>query len=273
MKIIFEQVMTTTNLDSQGDKLTRDELQQIFDTMPAEVLIGIEHDASLPPMGRGFNKKMKQLDSGEWAIVMDVEVWDEQLLKGFGGFSVGFNRGRICTAYPGRPADLEIRLNPLHYPEEVFQDIVMMSTDSLNINTVEVKQRAEDPMAIAVLKFVSAAVAAGFFGQIGSEAFNLLRKTLADLPFRTKSGKRGAVHILTPFEKWDRTYQVVLVIDANSREDCDEQFVNLRTARQFIDEKIGDSSGIAKIIIKAMQEPPYWAVLSFVDTDGRVVEF
>jgi hypothetical protein len=83
-RIIRGQVITSTALDSHGDRLSRETIKKLFQQLPEVWFSFRNHDMSAQPVSRGFNKRLKELPSGELAITLDLEVLDEEAFKSTG---------------------------------------------------------------------------------------------------------------------------------------------------------------------------------------------
>jgi hypothetical protein len=94
-RVITGQIIASTHLDLIGERLTREELQQLFSQIPQEWVSAVGHDLSRPPIIRGFNKRLEELPDGELAITLDIEVLDEEAFREMGGFSIAFTRETI----------------------------------------------------------------------------------------------------------------------------------------------------------------------------------
>jgi hypothetical protein len=81
-RVITGQIIASTHLDSTGERLTREELQQLFSQIPQEWVGAVVHDLSRPPITRSFNKRLEELPDGELAITLDIEVLDEEAFRG-----------------------------------------------------------------------------------------------------------------------------------------------------------------------------------------------
>jgi hypothetical protein len=89
MKIMRNQVLMTTHVDSQGERCDRQMLQDIVDRMPPRYPLGQHHDAALPSRGYIENFRLEELVSepGQWQVVGDVHIEDDLDFSKFGGFS------------------------------------------------------------------------------------------------------------------------------------------------------------------------------------------
>ena len=85
MKTIKGQIVASTNIDVHGDKLTKQQLRDLFKQMPREFTLDQHHDLSKPPVSKTYNKRFVEISDGEFAIKVDVDVFDEGLLKRMGG--------------------------------------------------------------------------------------------------------------------------------------------------------------------------------------------
>ena len=115
MKTIKGQLVASTTLDLRGDKITREELKALFNQMPPEQILNLDHDLSKPIIGRMYNKQLVEIENGEFAIKVDIDVYNEEELDKRGAISIAFSRRRY-TMNPSRKGDVSIVFNPLINP-------------------------------------------------------------------------------------------------------------------------------------------------------------
>jgi hypothetical protein len=88
MRTIKGQTKASTNLDLHGDKITKEELLSLFNQMPAEQAVNLDHDLSKMIVGRMYNKQFVETEEGEFSIKVDVDVFNEEEFAKRGGFSI-----------------------------------------------------------------------------------------------------------------------------------------------------------------------------------------
>lgn len=108
---IKKQILVSTNLDSHGEKLTREQLYSLYESQPEELVINHEHDLGRPPVAIARSLAFQELPSGEFAITGDIEVHDEEVFRACGGFSMAWLADSY-TLYPEASPDIEIYFNP-----------------------------------------------------------------------------------------------------------------------------------------------------------------
>lgn len=78
MRIIADTVITSTNTDLIGEKLTHNDLIEILSSIGSKQPLQIDHDLSIPPAGYIDNFRIIE-KSGEYYLIGDVHVNDQSL--------------------------------------------------------------------------------------------------------------------------------------------------------------------------------------------------
>jgi hypothetical protein len=88
---ITGQVLASTHLDSQGEKLTKHELEHFVAKSPTKFVLHSNHDITNPILGIAQNLRLVACDDGEnWQIVADIETDESEAFRSFGGMSISF---------------------------------------------------------------------------------------------------------------------------------------------------------------------------------------
>ena len=176
-RIIDGQIIASTRLDAHGERLEREELEALFARLPDEILSGVNHDVSQPPICRAFNKRLELQNDGETVVRVDVEVFDEELFSTFGGFSIAFSRRRIRIGHGD--AVVEVSVNPQQFD---IQDVVN-AVGGINgeTGTADVVERIEkgrllETAIVSIAVFVGLQTFGGFFNAAGAALFELFRR-------------------------------------------------------------------------------------------------
>src|SRR6185503_6976701 len=119
-QILEGQVIVSTHLDRHGERLSKEELEELFSGMRSQRLLNYNHDPRRPPIARAFNSRLEQLPDGEYAIKADIEVLDEELFPKIGGISIAFTRRSVADPEPA--SDLVISFNPRYIERARLQD-------------------------------------------------------------------------------------------------------------------------------------------------------
>ena len=176
-RIIEGQVVAGTGFDSQGERLTREELEMLFRLWDEEVPSGVNHDLAQTPVCRTFNQRLDLQPNGEWALKVDVEVFDEEAFSKFGGFSIAFSRRR--TRIGPDPAAVEVSANPRHFDiEHLVRALAAINSRTGTVDLVERVEKASllETAVISIAVFVGLQTFSGFFNAAGAALFELLRK-------------------------------------------------------------------------------------------------
>jgi hypothetical protein len=214
-RIIQGQVVASTGLDAQGERLTHEVLVGLFNQIVDRGMpTGVNHDLSATPICRSFNPRLENLTNGELAIVVDLEILDEEAFAPMGGFSIAFIRKTI--RFGKREPAIAILLNPVQFdfdsavraiggsvPEEYEFDISERVEKGLDI-----------PAAIIHLVFslgssASAGVAEGFLNAVGAK----LLEVISGLKRKDKTEGAKKLHLHFEVAARGRILSVVLEVE------------------------------------------------------------
>ncbi len=85
------QIMATTHSDSQGEKLTKAELEYFVAKSPNKIALHSNHNISNPILGVAQNLRVALCDDGKnWQIIADIETDQPAEFRSFGGMSISF---------------------------------------------------------------------------------------------------------------------------------------------------------------------------------------
>jgi DNA-directed RNA polymerase subunit RPC12/RpoP len=177
MRILQNQIFASTAVDKHGDRITRDELREIFDQIPDPYPLYSEHKIGNRPFSKSYNKRFEEIVSGEWAIICDVEVYDESKLQEYSGYSISFTRSTYTTN-PDRDPELHIEYNPRLFDTQELRAFADSSSDTQQINVSDLYQKSLDIPLLIIISFISGSVASGFFKAMGADLYASLKKYL-----------------------------------------------------------------------------------------------
>jgi hypothetical protein len=206
-RIISGQVIASTALDSHGERLSRETIETLFRQLPEVSFSFHNHDTSVGPVCRGFNKHLQELPSGELAIALDLEVLDEEAFQSTGGFSIAFiNR----TIQFGSDPVVKVLVNPRQFPfDQMAEEIGQLLPPGESIDVSErIEKTGVLETAIIVVAIAVGGVATGFLNKIGAELFDYLKKLRTGNP-----PTEPTIHVQTTVEVHKRPVVLVLVAD------------------------------------------------------------
>lgn len=272
MRQIVGQVLATTEVDSHGDQLSRDELYSYFEQTEDPSPVYFDHDTSKPPVARLYNKRFEQLPTGAWAIKADIEVLDEERFRQGGGISISYTSGRALGAGPDAP-DVTVLIDPQAFGSiEKYRDLLDCSGPELTVAVAELKRKTAGEVAIMVVTFAGVSIAGGFFGQVGADAYKRLKRVLVEKSgdLEKAAGRVTAHHVKFPMDIGGRSATVTIEFPPGQLQAIDAPTVDLEDAQQFIRGVVGDSE-LREVSVSFSPEPPHWRVEFFIDDDGNVV--
>ena len=268
MPLLLRQPIASTALDAHGERVSLPELKGLFEALPSELVVNDSHDMSLPSAAVARNMQLAQLESGEWAIIADVEVHDEELLSKRGGFSMAWLAGTY-TRDPDREPDIQVLFNPRLFDARLGHAIAALTDDHLNVVARELKQKGLIETAILVVKFAGGAALAGFIGKVGSNVYDKLLSRLqtSQEDLRQKQNAEVVVHFLVPRHLNPFDADILIELSAS-------QLEHLRVGALSFQDAIDAASLVPhaenakKIVVKAAGDPPRWQLAQYEKASG-----
>lgn len=271
MPLLLRQPLASTSLDAHGERLTRDELLELFKALPAEMVINDQHDLTLPSAAIARNLQFVEIQAGEWAIVGDVTVHDAELLKQRGGFSMAWLAATYTTK-PDRNPDIQVIFNPRLFDKDIALALVRLSDEQVNIVGRELKQKGLDPEAILIIQFVALAAVSGFIGKPASDVYDKLLRRLARAKedLRTAANTPPIVQFVVP--RHLNPYRADIIVEL-----LPEHMENLRVGALSFQDAVDAASLVPfaeeakKIVVKAVGDPPAWRLSRYEKASGLLV--
>jgi len=200
-----------------GERLTPVQLELFFQQLPEASFAYNAHDQAKPPVAKGYNKRLERLPNGVLALVLDIEVLDEEAFGQAGGFSIAYTR-RTARVGSGEPS-FRILINPQQFDFDALVEAVTTSTSiDVTVDVTERVEKAEAGQAAFIILAVLLTDAVretwrGYWNAAGSSLFEHLRK----LPRKDKPG--GTTNLRLQIDvalAADRT-QVILFVEPEVR--------------------------------------------------------
>ena len=261
-----DQIVATTNTDLQGEKLSREELYRCFMQIPNNWHLHQEHDPSAPPVAKATNKNFVELSSGEYAITLDIEIFDEKNLKKYKGFSIGYTKNGYVE-HIDTTAEIIISLNPRVFNSEDFQALTQL-TESHKIAFLELHEKSKEvELAKIIIKFVSGAVAAGFFGQLGADKYTELKNKLKSL--KSNRAKETIIQLRLPIEINGGMVDLLVLVNSKGLDTIKDQNLGAKYC-EYIKAIVG-AKKIKTASIKITETFPYLDYLYYIDCDDNLI--
>lgn len=242
----FETVVSSTHLDSQGDRMTRDALESLVASISKSYIpVGIEHDPRIPPQGRIVSGFVRECADGEFEAVAIMEIFEE-------GDDPSLPEDTREVVLPAHRVDgLTVSYDWTHRSDEDKSDIKAIADVLRNEPVYEVKKSA-DPISIILMTgaFALGGIASGFLGQIGSDGWNLVKNKLGTLFARQRSGEQLLVfRVLTEVE--GRKVEVEAILTNPSSRDIDDFLSQgLNTLDKVLPIYLADSTEVRRLVFE-----------------------
>lgn len=270
MRKITGQTIASTELDLHGEEISREALTSLFNQIPPLQLVNQDHDLSKPPIARMYNKQLVELEGGILAIKVDVDILDEKEFAKRGAFSISFAQTHY-TINREREADIRLLFNSRIVDLADVAPLLSLSK-SLHIDAVDLQQKGLENAAIIIIAFVSGAVAAGFFGQPGADAYNLLKAKLKELAQRYRNRNvELTYHFSFKARLGDDVVEVIIESDTERVQTICEQII----AIEPLLERVSQYANLTKpqrVTLQITQNLPYVQIARVIDHDGQVID-
>lgn len=273
MTIIKDQPIASTHEDLHGERRTCDELRSLYDSMPQESVMYNQHSPASEPVARCFNRRFVSLDDGEYAILVDLEVYNTDLFRQMGGFSISYTTTHYSVS-PDCEPNLDVLYNPLEFPTNVFSQLACKTTDGFQIDVVKWHQKAVTGAAIVVLKFIGTASAAWFIKKLLDGALNLFKERLASLTqVRLEtSGHSTSFQLMIPVIIDGQTVEVLAEISMADFDRLGIQELTLPDAQALVTERIRGRN-VQKAVLKVAADGPRWVLTHAITRDHKTLLF
>lgn len=213
-----EITMLTTHVDLHGDRFAPEALEGYAARVNASYLpLMVEHDLRIPPIGRIAAATVVELEDGERAVRVTVEIFEgtdtEEMLSGDGR--------EIPISRPGYEA-LGIEYDRSYQTKEGEEFLAGLRALSPDVKTVPIVKKALEPIStltIAAGAFALGGIAAGFSGKIGEDLYLRLKAALV------KRFKRADKPRLLDFRftvmRGEQTIEIHLLLENPSGEEIE----------------------------------------------------
>lgn len=261
MKKLENQIIASTHIDSSGDRITKEDLKNLYAQIPDEYNLNQEHDLSRPLVAKGYNKKFAKLPDGEYAITMDIDVFDEGIFKKMGGISIAFIRKRII-ANSDKEVDIEIAYNKSLFDENDIKDLIDLSAPDVRIDGLELVQKALSPVAILIILFVGSAASEffkGFFGKAGADFYDKLKNKLRAISKKQKENNNVVFQGKIDIEVNDKKIELIIPFTSDQLDIVDKHGINLDDIIEELKGKI-ELYKKKRVTVVVINKPPYWEI-------------
>lgn len=219
------------------------------------------------------NVRLREREDGELELIADIELWNDQLEFEPGGMSIAFTAQSEHEADETAP-DVEILINPLNIPLKIATETLQRSlhNEERSIRLIPLHQKGLDTVTIAVISFLSASIAQGFFRAMGADLWQRLKAGLYDLASRTKagSGSDQVFHCKYTYQRPQGDVDVIVVLHPDDMKLLEGQPVDIDKVHQYVENAVG-SSRIIQVVVQSSPDAPYWKVVQIVDYFGKLI--
>ncbi len=237
------EAIVATDKIINGIKITRSSLESMAEQSKKYYIpVTLEHDIRNPPIGRVVSAEVIKLPEGGYGLKNTIELFDNP-------DELEFSKDNSKT--------IQIEKNDIETISVSYDDLYSQKRDEILVSelselTDDIKQpekRSLEPISTLIIFIggsIIGSIFSGFFGKIGSDAYDKLKNTLIGYYGRNSSDEQ-ILDIYSTVK--DGCFEVHIIVDTsetNLRNFFEKDF-------QRFDEKIGkykDETNISKIVLK-----------------------
>lgn len=204
-------VIATTHLDRHGDKLTVSALRSMAQqAKEAFIPVRDEHDPRNPPIGRVINATVKRTPDGEFALVCDVEYFDQS------GDTPPTSDKRKLRLRKYSEDNLQVswdRSYRFDDDQKLLRELA--TTAKTPMTLMEYGKKALDPVSILQITgaFVLGGIATGLLNKVGSDSWDSFKRLLEKIVRKKVQQESEAILAFSfSIEHAGRLYNVSLLV-------------------------------------------------------------
>ena len=246
----FKGILATSHVDAHNEVMPVETLEAMVDQINRQYIpMGIEHDPRIPPQGRLVSAKVVPLEDSEYGVEGIGEIFepgDSYELK---------NDGREIPVHAFDDDKLHIQFDR-NYRGEEDQEAIFAIGELLDSEPQEEIKKAIDPISILTIggAFVLGGIANGFFGKIGSDAYDYLKDKLKGLLNRKNAVQENHEALLV-FSFWvsngTQRFEVEVILTNPSPKEIEHFLeVGMRQIDQHVSHYYSEDLSIRRMIFK-----------------------
>ena len=191
----YTAIMATSHPDKHGDRLARSALAQLADSVRNSLIpMNVEHDPRGGPCGRVLSAEVRERADGEYEVAADVEIFDGPVDK--------IQDGREIVQQRNQPSGTLTVTWDRSYLDQADQELITELAEAIGADTNQEYKKAAEPLSIlwliaGFLGVAGSSFAAGFFGKMGSDSWDLAKKKLSQLMERKAASQDEFLLILS----------------------------------------------------------------------------
>ena len=236
--------------------------------MPDPHNMGEAHDFSNAVVARAYNKRLVPIDEGEYAIMVDIDIFDEEVFKRNNGYSISYTSPMKLVKDPNTAYEAEILINPRNFDPVPFRELLVDDELEANFAIAELKQKAAESIPIILVKWVGQAALSGAIWDVLKK---LARKAAIIAVSEDKTRNQASkIQMLFKMKIDGRNVDGVFSIDSDRADMLADEEISLNKVRTFAREK-SKGSVISKIAVTVNDDANDFRLLYIVDSEGNTI--
>ena len=245
----------------------------LFEQFPKEDVMYNQHSPASGPVARSFNKRFVKRDDGEYAIQVDLEVYDEELFQQMGGYSISYTTDHYSVDL-NHDADLNVLFNPREFSPDEFKCLARKADDGYQINVVKWHQKGLAAAAIVVLKFVGITSAAWFIAKLLDGTFKAFRDELLALARERHraTGSDTTFQMMLPITVDGSEVEVVAEVSSQDFARLGTNALTIPDAEMLLAARL-QGKNVRKAVLKVAPDEPQWILSHAITHEHKVLMF
>lgn len=221
--------LATTHVDLHGDRFTKSALESMIRQLSeaeGPQWMYMEHDTTLPPIGRVLDVRLVQLEDGEYAVDGEIEIYNADSYGALAESDVDTTLSNADVVFqrsllPEGPPEIEICYDPLNYDTEMVEQFVEETSEVLPVKTRPLIRKALTPLSILIVLIATpiSLFSKGFFTEMGKDVYGFLKKKLVHLVKLRKPMDTPTLIFHVPMPEFE------IVVEGSIRSDNDKVLI------------------------------------------------
>lgn len=179
-------ILSSTNVDRQGDRMTLSALEDGVEQINAGYLpFGVEHDPRIAPIGRVVAGRIKKLADGEYGLEGEIEIFepgDDLSLR---------NDDRQIPLRKYQGTKLQV-VYDMGFEDERCREVIAELSKQFGTEPIQEFKKSLEPIAVLAFGaiYIIGHIAAGFLSNLGKDGYESFKARIGKLiSHRQSKGK------------------------------------------------------------------------------------
>ena len=247
----YKAILSTTHVDQHNEKMTLSALESLVEQSNDNIIpLTVEHDPRKPPIGRIKSTQIKQLEDGEYGLEGTFEIYEND-----DDFTLPLDDKREMRIKEHNSNSLSIVYDRSYQnPDDQTLIYELNTLIKSDLEPQFFSKKSVEPISVLYIvgAYILGNVTTGFFNQIGSEAWELLKEKIKTI-YHKKNIEENEKLLSFEFTIENDGYKInVIIILTDPKDEDIESFleIGMKAIDSLPIEYFKPELGIKKIVME-----------------------